>query len=117
MHSVAYHMNKKFNLNKDVRKLFFFDINILFSSLCYVFKSRSISAKVKTPMNTLELYIRYEYFNSTYVSHNLEEEDSNNSIATKDSKTFKEKSHSGDILLALPNFAKMILIIMLQKVY
>ena len=65
----------KFNLNKDIKKLFLHsfgfivrctnisDINILFSSLCYIFKSRSISAKVKTHMNTLESYIRHEYLN------------------------------------------------------
>ena len=106
MHSVAFQINKKINVNKDVRKLFLHsfgfivrctDISnkkILFSFMCYVFKSRSINTKAKTNMNTLESFISHEYINLTEVSNN-QEEDINNSIATKDSKTFKEKSPFG----------------------
>ena len=60
MHSIGFHINKKFKLKKDVRKLFLHcigfivrgvdisSINKLFKSLCYVFMSSYLSAIVKT---------------------------------------------------------------------
>ena len=46
-------------------------------------------------MNTLESLISHEYLNLTEVSNNLEEEDINNSIATKDCKTFNKENPFG----------------------
>ena len=120
MHSIGFHINKKFKLNKDVRKQFLHcigfivraveitSINKLFQSLCYVFMSHSLSAEAKTHIHLLETYISNENVDFLETSEYLEEEymDDNNHIENKDSKTFREKSPFGKHFVNIARFCK-----------
>ncbi|KAI6647066.1 hypothetical protein LOD99_8903 [Oopsacas minuta] len=108
MHGIGFHINRKFKLNKEVRKLFLYSfgylvrctnitqISSVFTSLCYVFKSKYINEHVLTNIKTLEFYISDSYSDLDDTNESLYDEDSDNDpIDIKDGKTIRDRSPFG----------------------
>ena len=108
MHGIGFHINKKFKINKDVRRLFLHvigfmvrctelsKINDIFNSLCRVFMSKYLDESVLSNIDKLETYISEDSQISPDISNNLETDITDtNSIIDKDVKTYKEKSPFG----------------------
>ncbi|KAI6648693.1 hypothetical protein LOD99_7919 [Oopsacas minuta] len=108
MHGIGFHINRKFKLKKEVRKLFLYSfgylvrctnitqISCVFTSLCYVFKSKYMNEHVLSNIKTLEYYISDSYSDLDDTNESLYDEDCDNDpIDIKDGKTLRDRSPFG----------------------
>ena len=108
MYGIGFHINKKFKIKKDIRRLFLHvigfmvrctelsKINNIFNSLCRVFMSKYFDESVLSHIAKLDSYISEDSQISPDISNDLETEITDSkSIIEKDVKTYKEKSPFG----------------------
>ena len=105
LNGICYHVNKKFKLNKNVRKLLLFSvgyivcctdinkINNVFRSLCIVFLSGNLDDNVTYNILNLESHIS----NDSYTIEDiiLEDDSEYNPFENDENRTYREKSPFG----------------------